>query len=219
MMLKFALTLCAALLLSGPARAQDAATASPAANDVTVPLNNTAGIGAPAPAFTATDSNGKTVSLSDYAGKIVVLEWTNHQCPYVRKMYDTGTMQQWQKDAAAKGIVWLMVQSGAKGKQGYVDGEGANKILANENAAPAAYLLDPDGALGRLYSAQVSPHMFIIDQNGTLVYNGAIDDQPSVNHSTVKTANNYVKAALADLEAGEPVKIATSKPYGCAVKY
>lgn len=214
-MLKFTLAFCAALMLMA---APVLAGAEPPAGDVTVPLNTT-GIGAPAPAFTAMDSNGRPVSLSDYAGKTVVLEWTNYQCPYVRKMYDTGTMQALQKDAAARHIVWLTILSSAKGKQGYLDAEGANKRMAGEKAVPAAYLLDPDGTLGRLYNAQVSPHMFVIDRNGLLVYNGAIDDQPSVNHSTVKIANNYVKAALDDLEAGQPVKTATSKPYGCAVKY
>lgn len=218
-MLKFTLSFCAALmLLTAPVMANPETTQTEPASEVTVPLNPT-GIGAPAPAFTATDSKGNSVSLSDYAGKIVILEWTNHQCPYVRKMYDTGMMQELQKNAAANNMVWLTVLSSTKGKQGYLDAAGANKQIANEKAAQTAYLLDADGALGRLYSAQVSPHMFIIDQNGVLVYNGAIDDQPSVNHSTVKTANNYVKAALADLQSGQPVKIATSKPYGCGVKY
>lgn len=212
-MMKFALPFCAALILilgASPSFATGAAVTTPVA---------TTGVGAPAPDFTALDSNGKTVNLSDYKGKTVVLEWTNNQCPYVRKLYDTNTMQDLQREATAKGVAWLTVLSSAKGKQGYVDGEGANKIIAEENSAPTAYLLDADGALGRLYGAQTSPHMFVIDQNGMLVYAGGIDDQPSVNHSTVKSANNYVKAALTDLEAGQPVKIATSKPYGCGIKY
>ncbi len=219
-MIKLALPVCAAFVLmfgAAPSFATETAVTE-TVSAVTTPVATT-GVGAPAPAFTATDSNGKTVNLSDYKGQTVVLEWTNDQCPYVRKFYDTNTMQDLQRAATAKGAVWLTVLSSAKGKQGYVDGAGANKIMADEKAAPTAYLLDADGALGRLYGAQTSPHMFVIDKDGTLVYAGGIDDQPSVNHSTVKTANNYVKAALADLDAGQPVKIATAKPYGCGIKY
>lgn len=246
MLPKFILGVCAAfLLVSTPAAAQTATNAPTFAQDparqvaedmvreeareiadeaetranITIPLDATDGIGKTAPYFTAVDSNGNNVALSDFAGKIVILEWTNHQCPYVRKMYDTGTMQALQKAAIDQGAAWLVVQSAAPGKQGYVDGPAANKILANEKSSPTAYLLDPDGAVGRLYGAQVTPHMFIIDQNGILVYDGAIDDQPSVSHNTVKTANNYVQAALAALAAGEPIATPTSKPYGCAVKY
>lgn len=176
-------------------------------------------VGSPAPDFTATDSNGEAVTLSGLKGKTVVLEWTNNQCPFVRKFYDTNTMQTLQKDAADKGVVWLTINSAAEGKQGYVDGPGANKITAAENANEAAYLLDSSGAVGQLYNAATTPHMFVINPEGTLVYAGGMDDQPSVSHNSLEGANNYVKAALADLAAGQPVKVATSKPYGCAVKY
>lgn len=176
-------------------------------------------VGKPAPAFTLIDSNGKAQSLGSYKGKTVVLEWTNAECPFVRKHYGSGNMQALQKKAAADGVVWLTVNSGAPGKQGHVDGKGANTILQKEGAAPAAYLLDPKGAVGRAYGARTTPHMYVIDPKGMLVYAGGIDDKPTADPADIKTANNLVTAALADLKAKRPVKIATSKPYGCSVKY
>lgn len=200
------------MMVSAPANATTAT--APAAEPA-----KGAEIGKPAPAFTATDSNGKTHQLSDFIGKTVVLEWTNHECPYVRKHYDTNNMQDLQRAATGKGVVWLSIVSSAEGKQGYTTGEEANKIIAKEKSAETARLLDPTGALGTLYGASTTPHMFVIDAQGVLVYAGGIDDQPSVSHSTVKTAKNYVKAALDDLAAGKAVAVATSKPYGCNVKY
>ena len=128
-------------------------------------------------------------------------------------------MQQTQKEATKDGVVWMSINSAAAGKQGFVTPDEANELIKKEEAHPSAYLLDPSGAIGHLYGAATTPHMFVINPDGILVYAGAIDDQPSVSHSTIKTATNYVKAALADLKAGQPVKTSTSKPYGCGVKY
>ena len=143
-------------------------------------------VGKPAPDFSAVDSNGKTVKLSDFHGKTVVLEWTNDGCPYVKKHYGSGNMQSLQKDADAKGIVWLTVVSSAPGKQGYVDGAGANGLTKSRGAAPAAVLLDPDGAVGHLYDARTTPHMFIVDKDGTLVYMGGIDDKATTEVADIR---------------------------------
>lgn len=165
------------------------------------------------------DSNGTSHNLSDFAGKRVVLEWTNDGCPYVKKHYKTGNMQTLQADAAANDVVWLSVISSAPGKQGYVSGEQANKLTAERGAAPAAVLLDTDGTAGRTFSAKTTPHMYVIDENQTLVYQGAIDDNRSANPATVAGAKNWVTAALADLDAGRPVAQGETAPYGCSVKY
>jgi peroxiredoxin len=175
--------------------------------------------GKPAPDFSAVDSNGKTVKLSDYRGKIVVLEWTNDGCPYVKKHYKSGNMQSLQKDAAAKGIVWLSIISSAPGEQGYVDGTGANQLTISRGAAPAEVLLDPEGKAGHLYDARTTPHMFIVNAEGTLVYMGGIDDKATANLDDIKTAKNYVRAALDEVIAGRPVTEAVTRPYGCSVKY
>lgn len=175
-------------------------------------------VGQPAPAFRAIDSNGKTRSLADFKGRTVVLEWTNAECPFVKKHY-SGNMQALQKAAAKDGVTWLTINSGAPGKQGHVDGAGANAIIKAKGAAPTAYLLDPDGTIGRAYEAKTTPHMYVIDPAGKLVYMGGIDDTPTADVADIKTAKNYVTAALADLKAKRPVQVATSKPYGCAVKY
>lgn len=176
-------------------------------------------VGAPAPAFTAIDTNGKSHSLADYKGKTVVLEWHNVDCPFVKKHYNSGNMQALQKAATADGVVWLTVNSSAKGLQGHLTPQAANELLAAQKAAPTAYLLDTDGTVGRLYEAKTTPHMYVIDPKGTLVYMGAIDDKPTANPEDIKTANNYVTAALASLKANKPVENAATKPYGCAVKY
>jgi peroxiredoxin len=177
--------------------------------------------GAPAPAFTLTDSNGKSVSLSDFAGKTVVLEWTNDGCPFVKKHYadPTRNMQTLQSDAAEDGVVWLSVISSAQGKQGHADGARANELTTTRGAAPAHVLLDPTGAVGRLYAAKTTPHMFVIDGTGTLAYDGAIDSNPSANPSDIAGATNYVTAALDAVAAGRTPDPATTKPYGCSVKY
>jgi peroxiredoxin len=175
--------------------------------------------GKPAPEFTAIDSSGKSHKLSDYKGKTVVLEWTNDGCPYVRKHYGSGNMQAMQKEAGNNGVVWLTVVSSAKGQQGYVDGAGANKLTTDRKAIPAAVLLDPEGKVGQAYGAKTTPHMYVIDKDGRLVYNGAIDDKPTSNPADIKTARNYVKEALVAVAEGQPVKVATTRAYGCTVKY
>ncbi|MGE0700138.1 MAG: thioredoxin family protein [Hyphomicrobiaceae bacterium] len=175
--------------------------------------------GKPAPDFTATDTTGKPVSLAALKGKTVVLEWTNDGCPYVGKHYGSGTMQKLQTDATSKGVVWLTVISSAPGTQGYVKGLEADKLTADRKAAPTAVLLDPKGDLGRLYGASTTPHMFVIDGAGMLRYMGAIDDKPSSSKSSLQGARPYVREALDALAAGQPVKLASTRPYGCSVKY
>jgi len=169
--------------------------------------------------MTVTDSNGVQHNLSDFAGKKVVLEWTNHGCPYVKKHYKTDNMQKTQRLAAAEDAVWLSIVSSAPGKQGYVSGAEANELTASRNAAPTAVVLDPAGTAGRTFAAKTTPHMYIIDEAQTLVYQGAIDDNRSVRASTVKGAKNYVVAALDDLKAGQAVGESDTAPYGCSIKY
>jgi peroxiredoxin len=173
----------------------------------------------PAPVFTAVDVDGKTRSLAEFKGKVVVLEWVNEGCPYVRKHY-SGNMQGLQQAATADGVVWLSVASSAPGKQGYFpDGAAARTWMAAKGAKPTTLLLDPEGVVATAYKAKTTPHMFVIDRGGQVVYEGAIDDTPSAKVEDLKTARNYVAAALADVKAGRPVKVAYSQPYGCAVKY
>lgn len=170
--------------------------------------------------MTVTDSNGKTHNLSDYAGKKVVLEWTNHGCPYVKKHYVTGNMQETQKLATAgDDTVWLSIISSAPGKQGYVSGAEANELTTSREAAPSAVVLDPEGTAGRAFDAKTTPHMYIIDEAQTLVYQGAIDDNRSARPATVFGAKNYVTAALDDLNSGAKVAESDTAPYGCSIKY
>lgn len=176
-------------------------------------------VDAAAPAFTAATADGKTVNLADFKGKTVVLEWTNHDCPYVKKHYGSGNMQAHQKDAAAQGVVWLQVISSAPGQQGFVDGATARKLNADRGAAPTATLLDPSGELGKLYGAQTTPHMYVIKADGTLAYKGGIDSIPSPKVDDIAKAEPYVKQALAAVAAGRKVEKASTRPYGCAVKY
>jgi peroxiredoxin len=176
-------------------------------------------IGGPAPAFTGTDSKGATHALSALKGKTVVLEWTNDGCPYVAKHYGSGNMQALQREAKAKGVVWLSVVSSAPGKQGHVVGLEADKLTAERKAEPAAVLLDPDGKIGRAYGARTTPHMYVVAPDGTLAYMGAIDDKPTANPADVPTARNYVREALAAVTAGKPVAVAATRAYGCSVKY
>jgi hypothetical protein len=176
-------------------------------------------VGQPAPGFSAVDSSGKTVSLQDYKGKFVVLEWTNDGCPFVKKHYDSGNMQSLQKDAASNGAVWLSVISSAPGKQGHVSGAQADELSRSRKAQPAHVLLDESGDVGRLYEAKTTPHMFIVDPAGTLVYAGGIDSIPSADPDDIPKATPYVQLALAEAMAGKPVSQAVTKPYGCAVKY
>ena len=175
-------------------------------------------IGKPAPAFTATDINGKIVHLSDYKGKIVVLESYNSDCPFCHHQYATGAMQDLQKDFAAKGVVWLLVNSVNPKNSSYRTDAQAKQELASENMTVTAWLDDSSGAVGHLYDMLTTPHMFVVDKSGTLVYDGAIDNQPDPVHNP-KTARNYVKEAVDDLEAGKPVAVSQTKPYGCSVKY
>lgn len=176
-------------------------------------------IGAPAPAFTLTDTAGVTHNLSDFAGKTVVLEWTNHDCPFVKKHYNGENMQRQQADATADGVVWLVVNSSAPGKQGYVSPAQADQIQADWKAQQTAYLFDTDGTVGQAYGAKTTPHMYIIDAEGVLRYNGAIDSIPSASPADIQKAEQYVEIALAELAAGEPVSRPLTQPYGCSVKY
>lgn len=175
-------------------------------------------IGQPAPVFTGTDSNGGTFNLADHADKTVILEWTNHGCPYVQKHYDTGNMQALQAEAADEGIAWVSIISSAPGKQGHVSGDEANELTTSRDASPTAVILDESGDIGRMYAAKTTPHMYVI-QNGTLRYMGAIDDKPTTNPDSVDEATNYVEAALDELADGQPVSTPVTQAYGCSVKY
>jgi len=172
-----------------------------------------------APDFTATDSNGKTEKLSDYKGKFVVLEWTNSGCPFTAKHYASGNMQKLQKEWTSKGVVWLTVLSSAPGKQGYKTAAEENEYVKEKGASPTAVLMDPAGQLGHLYGAKTTPHIFIINPSGDLIYNGAIDDKPTTDAEDIAGARNYVSAALTEALSGQPVKTASTQPYGCSVKY
>lgn len=176
-------------------------------------------IGADAPAFTAVDSKGNTHSLEDFRGKTVVLEWSNHLCPYVQKHYETDNMQALQREATADGIVWLTIISSAPGKQGHVSAAEADKLTASRGAAPTAVLFDPDGTIGKAYAARTTPHMYVIDESGTLVYMGGIDDRPTSRHADIEGARNYVREALGALAAGEAIDTAKTRAYGCSIKY
>ena len=176
-------------------------------------------VGEPAPLFTAPATNGTPVSLASYKGKIVVLEWTNHECPYVRKHYETGNMQALQREATGQGVVWLTLISSAKGEQGYVTAAQADDLTASRKAAPTAVLLDEPGVVGRMYGATNTPHMYVITKDGVLAYAGAIDDKPTTRRSDVESAQNYVRPALAAVAAGQPVKTPVTRAYGCTIKY
>ncbi len=175
--------------------------------------------GAQAPAFSVTDATGAVRTLAEFAGQNVVLEWTNAGCPYVRKHYDAGNMQAVQREAAERGWTWLQVISSAPGEQGYLDGAGALARVQTDQATVTATLLDSDGAMGRAYGALNTPQIVMINGEGEVVYQGAIDDRPSARPETLEGATNYVRAAWSDLDAGRPVQVAQTQPYGCAVKY
>jgi alkyl hydroperoxide reductase subunit AhpC len=176
-------------------------------------------VGAPAPDFKATDSNGRMRQLSEYRGKYVVLEWHNNGCPFTRKHYESGNMQRLQKEWTSRGVIWFTVISSAVGQQGYVTAEQENEYLKRMNAVPTAALLDPQGDVGRLYAAKTTPHMFIINPDGVLIYDGAIDSKSTTDQSDIATATNYVSQALGEAMAGKAVSTPTSRPYGCSVKY
>jgi peroxiredoxin len=175
--------------------------------------------GDPAPDFKGVDSNGKVQTLAQYRGKYVVLEWANKGCPFEQKHYKSGNMERLQKEWTAKGVVWLSVLSSAPGQQGNVTPAEENDYLRAMNAAPTAAILDPSGTIGRLYDAKTTPDMFVIDPRGKLVYEGAIDDQPTPDPASLKDAKNYVSAALEASMAGRPVAVAVTRSYGCSVKY
>lgn len=176
-------------------------------------------IGAAAPAFSGKDAKGKTVNLGDYADRTVVLEWTNHECPFVKKHYESGNMQSLQKELTAKGAVWLTVISSAPGKQGHVSAAEANELTASRKAAPSDVILDEDGKIGMAYGATATPTMVLITPKQTVAYMGAIDSIPSAKEDDIPKAQNYVRAAYDALAAGKPVQVAETKAYGCSVKY
>ena len=176
-------------------------------------------VGAPAPDFSGMDTQGKTHRLADYRGKTVVLEWTNHDCPYVRKHYGAGNMQDQQREAAAQGVIWLSVISSAPGQQGHVSPAEADALTRSRNAAPHAVLLDPTGTMGRAYGAKTTPHIYIIDEAGQLVYMGGIDSLTTANPDDIARATQYVRVALQERAAGQPISTPVTRPYGCSVKY
>ena len=185
---------------------------------VSVPAS-AASVGQAAPDFSAPDLAGKPVKLSDYRGKFVVLEWVNPECPYVRRHYDSGNMPTLQKEVASKDVVWLQVNSSSQASGEFTPPDRMAKWLGDKGAAPKASLIDQDGKVGKLYSARTTPHMYVIDPQGRLVYAGAIDDKRSASTADTKNANNYVRAALADAMAGKAVATPATSPYGCSVKY
>jgi peroxiredoxin len=176
-------------------------------------------VGDAAPDFTATASSGKTYRLSSNLGKYVVLEWHNNGCPYVGKQYNSGNMQRLQKEWTAKGVVWLTILSSAPGKQGYVTASEENGYLEKMHAAPTAALLDPTGEIGHLYDAKTSPQMIVINPQGIVIYDGAIDDKPTTDLADVPGATNYVNLALEEAMAGKKIETPATRPYGCSVKY
>jgi peroxiredoxin len=183
------------------------------------PARAAAKVGEPAPAFTTVSTSGGTVGLGEQRGKIVVLEWTNHDCPYVRKHYESGNMQALQKETTGQGVVWLSIISSAPGEQGHVSPAQANELTTRRDAGPTAVLLDPQGTVGKMYGATNTPHMYVIDKAGGLVYAGAIDDRPTSRKGDVQGAHNYVRAALQAVTTGQPVKTPVTRAYGCTVKY
>ncbi len=177
-------------------------------------------IGEKAPDFEVVDTKGNTHQLSDFEGQVVVLEWTNHDCPFVRKHYGAGNMQDQQRMARDEhDVVWLTVISSSPGTQGHVSAEQADELTVSRNAEPAAVVLDEDGTMGRAYDARVTPHMYIIDDTSTLVYMGGIDSNPSADPNDIPEATQYVVEALNQMAAGEPIAEPITRPYGCTVKY
>jgi hypothetical protein len=178
-----------------------------------------AAVGEPAPEFTLPDAQGQAQALSAQRGKYVVLEWINPECPFVRKHYGSGNMQALQRRWTGEGVVWWSVNSSAPGKQGHLTAETAGAFLEGQGAAPTALLLDPEGVVGRLYGAKTTPHLFLVDPEGRVIYAGAIDDRPSADPADVPGATNYVAQALTEARAGQAVSVPESQPYGCSVKY
>ncbi len=176
-------------------------------------------VGSAAPQFSLPDASGKTRSLSDYKGKFVVLEWFNPDCPFVKKHYGSGNMQKLQAEFVGKGVAWLSIDSSAPGAEGNLSQEQAQKVMADWKTKQSALLLDPDGKVGKSYGARNTPHMFVIDPEGKIVYEGAIDSKATPNPDDIASSTNYVKVALDESMGGKPVTNANTRPYGCSVKY
>jgi peroxiredoxin len=176
-------------------------------------------VGKTAPNFTLPDTNGKKVSLANFKGKYVVLEWYNPDCPFVGKHYKSGNMQGLQKEFTSKGVAWITIDSSAPGEEGNYPPDKLNEISARDGAARTTLLVDPDGKVGRTYGAKTTPDMYVINPDGILVYKGAIDNKRSTDQADVKTATNYVKSALEEVMTGKPVATTATQPYGCSVKY
>ena len=183
------------------------------------PVAESPAAGADAPDISVTDSNGKTHTVSQYRGKTVVLEWFNPGCPFVKKHYESGNMQKLQEEFTAKGVVWLTIDSSAPFRQGHLTPEEANAKITEWKMKPTALLLDPDGKAGQTYGAKTTPHMFVINPDGAVIYQGAIDSTSSNSREAIAGATNYVKAALDESMAGKTVTTASTRPYGCSVKY
>lgn len=194
-------------------------TAFAAALSASASVLAAATVGQPAPAFSAVDTSGKTVSLADFKGRTVVLEWVNPGCPFVKKHYDSANMPATQKNAVAKGAVWLAVNSTHTGASDYLAPAALAGWMKDKGAAATATLMDADGKVGRAYGARTTPHMYVIDPKGTLAYAGAIDSKPTANPADIKTATNYVNQAVAEVVAGKPVSQPVTQAYGCSVKY
>lgn len=194
------------------ANADDAKTGTTAAESQAV-------IDQKAPAFSLAGIDGKTYSLADFKGKYVVLEWNNFDCPFVKKFYGAGKMQELQKEYTAKGVVWLTICSSAEGKQGYYEADVLKGMTSERKVSSTAYLRDPDGKIGRLYGAKTTPNMFVINPDGVLIYAGAIDDKPGTDPADLAAANNYVAASLNLAMAGKPLTVKSTTSYGCSVKY
>jgi peroxiredoxin len=176
-------------------------------------------VGQQAPEISLTDTAGKAVRLSDFKGKHVVLEWNNPGCPFVRKHYNTANMQTLQKEAASKGVVWLAVNSTEKTHTDYMTPQVLAKWMVEQKATPTATLMDESGEVGKAYGARTTPHMYVVNPQGVLVYAGGIDSVPSANVEDIKTATNYVRQTMNEVVAGKPVSMPTTRPYGCSVKY
>lgn len=183
------------------------------------PAHAAASVGSNAPDFSLADTTGKQRNLSDAKGKFVVLEWINFECPFVKKHYESNNMQKLQKTYTGKGVVWYSICSSAQGRSGNQPAEKINQALKSYNATPTAYLMDPSGKVGRSYGATSTPHIFIVNPKGTLIYAGAIDDNPSLSVGDTKKATNYLQKALDEAMSGKPVSKPSSAPYGCGVKY
>ncbi len=200
------LTACLALLVGLAFSPQNASAES-------------ATVGQPAPAFTLIGADGKDHSPAEYKGKYIVLEWTNPDCPFVHKFYDGGDMQKLQKEETSQGVIWLRINSSAPGREGHQTAADIEAYVKKNKVAATQTLIDSDGKVGHAYGAKTTPHMFVINPEGVLIYAGGIDNKPSADATEIKGATNYVKAALEEARAGKPVAVATARPYGCSVKY